>query len=51
MNKLKHIGLKGQGYFCIVKQYLDESFAELRQAAGVEEIKPQVMKAARGKRK
>lgn len=25
MNKLKHIGLKGQGYFCIVKQYLDES--------------------------
>lgn len=25
MEKLKHIGLKGQGYFCIVKQYLDES--------------------------
>lgn len=25
MNKLKHIGLKGQGYFCIVKQYLDET--------------------------
>ncbi len=34
-----------------LKQFLDESFAELRQAAGVEEIKPQVMKAARGKRK
>jgi diacylglycerol O-acyltransferase / wax synthase len=34
-----------------LKQYLDESFAELRTAAGVEEIKPQVMKAARGKRK
>lgn len=25
MVKFKHIGLKGQGYFCIVKQYLDES--------------------------
>jgi diacylglycerol O-acyltransferase / wax synthase len=34
-----------------LKAYLDESFAELRQAAGVEEIQPQVMKAARGKRK
>jgi diacylglycerol O-acyltransferase len=34
-----------------LKQFLDESFAELRTAAGVEEIKPQVMKAARGKHK
>jgi diacylglycerol O-acyltransferase / wax synthase len=34
-----------------LKAYLDESFAELRTAASVEEIKPQVMKAARGKRK
>lgn len=25
MKKLKHIALKGQGYFCVVKQYLDES--------------------------
>ena len=25
ISKLKHIGQKGQGYFCIVKQYLDES--------------------------
>jgi eukaryotic-like serine/threonine-protein kinase len=25
MKKLKYIALKGQGYFCIVKQYLDES--------------------------
>jgi diacylglycerol O-acyltransferase / wax synthase len=34
-----------------LKEYLDQSFAELRSAAGVEEIKPQVMKATRGKRK
>jgi diacylglycerol O-acyltransferase len=34
-----------------LKQFLDESFVELRKAAGVEEIKPQVMKAAKGKRK
>jgi len=25
MNKLKPIALKGEGYFCLVKQYLDES--------------------------
>jgi len=25
MNKLKHIALKGKGYFCIVKQYRDET--------------------------
>jgi len=29
---------------------LDKSFIELRKAAGVEEIKPKVMKARRGKR-
>jgi WS/DGAT/MGAT family acyltransferase len=34
-----------------LKAFLDESFVELRKAAGVEEIKPQVMKAAKGKRK
>lgn len=25
MRQLKHIGIKGEGYFCIVKKYLDES--------------------------
>lgn len=25
MNNLKHIGIKGKGYFCIVKQYRDET--------------------------
>lgn len=35
----------------VLNQFLKESFAELRTAAGVEEIKPRVMKAARGKRK
>lgn len=25
MHKLKHVGIKGEGYFCIVKQYLHES--------------------------
>jgi WS/DGAT/MGAT family acyltransferase len=34
-----------------LKTFLEESFVELRKAAGVDEIKPQVMKAAaRGKR-
>jgi len=33
-----------------LKEALDESFVELRAAAGVEEIKPKVMKARRGKR-
>jgi diacylglycerol O-acyltransferase len=33
-----------------LKEALDESFIELRTAAGVEEIKPKVMKARRGKR-
>ncbi|MFL6215780.1 MAG: wax ester/triacylglycerol synthase family O-acyltransferase [Blastocatellia bacterium] len=33
-----------------LKEFLDESFVELRKAAGVDEIKPQVMKAARGRR-
>ncbi|MEK6406097.1 MAG: wax ester/triacylglycerol synthase family O-acyltransferase [Acidobacteriota bacterium] len=33
-----------------LKEALDESFIELRAAAGVEEIKPKVMKARRGKR-
>ena len=28
MDKLKHIALKGQGYFCTVKQYADESGIE-----------------------
>lgn len=32
-----------------LKEFLDQSFAELRQAAGVAEIKPQVMKAGNGK--
>lgn len=31
-----------------LKAFLEESFVELRKAAGVDEIKPQVMKAARG---
>ena len=35
----------------VLNQFLKESFAELRTVAGVEEIKPRVMKAARGKRK
>ena len=34
-----------------LKEFLDESFVELRKAAGVDEIKPQVMKAARGRRR
>jgi diacylglycerol O-acyltransferase / wax synthase len=34
-----------------LKALLDESFVELRQAAGVEEIKPQVMKAAKGRKR
>jgi len=33
-----------------LKEALDQSFIELRSAAGVEEIKPKVMKARRGKR-
>lgn len=33
-----------------LKEALDESFIEVRAAAGVEEIKPKVMKARRGKR-
>ena len=33
-----------------LKEALDQSFVELREAAGVEEIKPKVMKARRGKR-
>ena len=33
-----------------LKKALDQSFIELRAAAGVEEIKPKVMKARRGKR-
>lgn len=33
-----------------LKEALDQSFIELRAAAGVEEIKPKVMKARRGKR-
>jgi diacylglycerol O-acyltransferase len=34
-----------------LKRLLDESFVELRKAAGVDEIKPQVMTAARGRRR
>ncbi|MBI3650369.1 MAG: wax ester/triacylglycerol synthase family O-acyltransferase [Acidobacteria bacterium] len=34
-----------------LKAFLEEAFVELRNAAGVTEIKPQVMKVARGKRK
>jgi len=34
-----------------LKEFLDESFVELRKAAGVDEIKPQVMKAARGRKR
>jgi diacylglycerol O-acyltransferase / wax synthase len=34
-----------------LKEFLDESFVELRRAAGVDEIKPQVMKAARGRKR
>jgi diacylglycerol O-acyltransferase len=33
-----------------LKEALDQSFIELRAAAGVEEIKPKVMKARRGRR-
>ena len=32
-----------------LKTFLEESFVELRKAAGVDEIKPQVMKAAKGR--
>lgn len=28
MDKLKHIAIRGQGYFCTVKQYADESGIE-----------------------
>ncbi len=34
-----------------LKEFLDESFVELRKAGGVDEIKPQVMKAARGRKR
>jgi diacylglycerol O-acyltransferase len=34
-----------------LKEFLEESFVELRKAAGVDEIKPQVMKAARGRKR
>jgi diacylglycerol O-acyltransferase / wax synthase len=34
-----------------LKEFLDESFVELRKAAGVGEIEPQVMKAARGRKR
>jgi hypothetical protein len=34
-----------------LKEFLDGSFVELRKAAGVDEIKPQVMKAVRGRRR
>jgi diacylglycerol O-acyltransferase / wax synthase len=34
-----------------LKEFLDESFVELRKAAGVDEIKPQVMKAAKGRKR
>lgn len=34
-----------------LKAFLEESFVELRKAAGVDEIKPQVMKAARGRKR
>ena len=34
-----------------LKEFLDESFVELRKAAGVDEIKPQVMKASRGRKR
>ncbi|HJQ24492.1 MAG TPA: wax ester/triacylglycerol synthase family O-acyltransferase [Blastocatellia bacterium] len=34
-----------------LKAFLEASFVELRQAAGVDEIKPQVMKAAKGRKR
>jgi WS/DGAT/MGAT family acyltransferase len=34
-----------------LKEFLEQSFVELRKAAGVDEIKPQVMKAARGRKR
>ena len=34
-----------------LKEFLDESFVELRKAAKVDEIKPQVMKAAKGRKR
>jgi diacylglycerol O-acyltransferase len=34
-----------------LKEFLDQSFVELRNRAGVDEIKPQVMKAARGRKR
>jgi len=34
-----------------LKELLEESFVELRKAAGVEEIKPQIMKAAKGRKR
>lgn len=34
-----------------LKAFLEESFVELRKAAGVDEIKPQVMKAAGGRKR
>jgi diacylglycerol O-acyltransferase len=34
-----------------LKGFLEDSFVELRNAAGVDEIKPQVMKAARGRKR
>jgi hypothetical protein len=34
-----------------LKSFLEESFVELRKAAGVDEIKPRIMKAARGRKR
>jgi hypothetical protein len=34
-----------------LKAFLEAAFVELRQAAGVDEIKPQVMKAAKGRKR
>jgi diacylglycerol O-acyltransferase len=34
-----------------LKEFLEESFVELRKAAAVDEIKPQVMKAAKGRKR
>jgi hypothetical protein len=34
-----------------LREFLEESFIELRKAAGVDEIKPRVMKAARGRKR
>ena len=34
-----------------LKEFLEASFVELRKAAGVDEIKPQVMKAAKGRKR